>query len=661
MSALNQPPNKMRALSNWVSWKLETRDGKTTKPLYIVGTNKHAKANDPSTWTTYEAATASVAVNGKQGIGFAFGDSGIVGIDIDGCRNPETAQLAPWADTFLESLPPNTYVEITPSGYGVRALVSGKLPEGERVFHFDKSIGFGDKVQVELLGPGRYATVSLNPLYEEIGDIEPCNLVFVRSALLALKKAHPATRETKKEETNSSIAASSDEIQRTVGAPITTKYNLLKNGTLTGDKPCTISDGLGNSKSYADRSAADQAFCNVAAIEHKGDADLIWADYQASAVFQPKWGKREQSFRDLTVKKALEFYSKIKPVTAVASVASQEIGYGALNFKYPAVQGTPFDFVLGPAMGSSDGWFPRGDPSLVGGPSGSSKTTLLVDLLEAQKKCETFLGHETFGLPYIIVMADRGENAHKRTAKRMRYDPDVIPIEYIPTVWGAAALQAILQKIENATPFPAVVFVEGCDTLVENASKMEVVAPFVEGLQKIASHYHIALIGSVGAPKERVGEGYVATRDNIIGSVVWSRKSETIACLKYVKGDDTDRRRKLVVLPRNAAAEKFPLILEDGRLVVDHSGGEDSKPKVGGDVEWYRTQGDWFTPEDVLTAWKISRAQAYRCVTEAFTKHVLKTKQKVVGEARQYRWNDKETNPYNSRNGVEEENADAHK
>ena len=59
--------------------------------------------------------------------------------------------------------------------------------------------------------------------------------------------------------------------------------------------------------------------------------------------------------------------------------------------------------------------------------------------------------------------------------------------------------------------------------------------------------------------------------------------------------------------------------------------------------------------------WSKSRAQAYRCVTEAFTKHVLKTKQKVVGEARQYRWNDKETNPYNSRNGVEEENADAHK
>jgi hypothetical protein len=297
-------------------------------------------------------------------------------------------------------------------------------------------------------------------------------------------------------------------------------------------------------------------------------------------------------------------------------------------------------------MGSPEGWFPRGDPHLIGGPSGSNKSTFITDMLETQLKREKFIGHETFGLPYLILMADRGENAHIRTANRMRFNPKEIPIEFLPSVWGELAVRAILQKIEGCKALPAIVFIEGCDMLVENASKMEVVSPFLDGLQKIAKHYHISIIGSVGSPKQRIGEGYTSKRDNIFGTVAWSRKTETVAVLQYVKGDDTDCRRHLAVLLRNGPAEKYDLKMEDGRLVVDNSAAEKIAPKVRSEVAWFRAQEKWFTAKDIEDGLHVSESGSFKLAKNALTKHILKTKKVPNGEARQYLWNSSSTNPY---------------
>jgi hypothetical protein len=51
--------------------------------------------------------------------------------------------------------------------------------------------------------------------------------------------------------------------------------------------------------------------------------------------------------------------------------------------------------------------------------------------------------------------------------------------------------------------------------------------------------------------------------------------------------------------------------------------------------------------EDARAALNISQAQAYRIVENAYTKRILKTKQKAVGGAREYRWNDGAKNPEN--------------
>jgi hypothetical protein len=68
-------------------------------------------------------------VTNFSGIGFVFTrDSGLVGIDLDKCRDPETGETEAWAKAILREL--NSYTELSQSGRGWHAIVKGSLPEG---------------------------------------------------------------------------------------------------------------------------------------------------------------------------------------------------------------------------------------------------------------------------------------------------------------------------------------------------------------------------------------------------------------------------------------------------------------------------------------------------------------------------------------------------
>lgn len=375
-----------------------------------------------------------------------------------------------------------------------------------------------------------------------------------------------------------------------------------------------------------------------------------------------KWDELCQHIPAATVTKSLK-PKQVKPevVSEILPEVETEIkitrAYGvepALandDFKLPAVDGSDWDYVLGPLPGQIDGWFPRGDLSLIGGSSGTNKSTLIIDLLVTQALRQKFLGHETFGLPYLILMTDRGERAYRRTMKRMRLDDKNIPASRVRSGTDEAALRDIVDKIEAATPFPAVVFLEGADMMVEDAAKMHFVTPFVDGLHKIASHYHLAIIGSVGAAKFKKGEGYATKRDIIFGSQAWGRKAETIAVLQYpTDHDETSDRRELTVVPRNAPTESFSMIFRNGRLELATP--EDQKAIMAPEVEWFMSRTadpdtEWWTAGDLEAGLNMSPATAFRKVKEALAKKILRKKTGPrEGAAALYQWNDDTaTNP----------------
>ncbi len=135
-------PSALRARPQWVTWRYERRDGKETKVLYRID-GKRAKSNDPATWTTYENATAALNNGGGfAGVGYVFAaDDPFVGVDLDGCRDAATGEIAKWAQDILDAM--TTYGEISPSQTGVKLWAIGKWP-----FERGKKIQLPDEPQV---------------------------------------------------------------------------------------------------------------------------------------------------------------------------------------------------------------------------------------------------------------------------------------------------------------------------------------------------------------------------------------------------------------------------------------------------------------------------------------------------------------------------------
>jgi KaiC/GvpD/RAD55 family RecA-like ATPase len=120
-------PQILREKPQWILWRLENRNGEMTKlPFRIDGTA--AKTNTPETWAKFdEVHEAYVWTQKYSGIGFVFAEGGgLCGIDLDGCRDPESGQVAAWAREIIKDF--NTYSEVSPSGSGVKLFVVAKCP-----------------------------------------------------------------------------------------------------------------------------------------------------------------------------------------------------------------------------------------------------------------------------------------------------------------------------------------------------------------------------------------------------------------------------------------------------------------------------------------------------------------------------------------------------
>ena len=123
--SFNNIPAEMKALDNWLVWRLEERDGKPSKPPYSVY-GGYGKSNDPATWCSFEEAVAAQAEGNYSGIGFVFTNTPFIGIDIDhslsqGIPTPEAAAA-------IKTL--SSYTELSQSGNGFHIVVKGKLPDG---------------------------------------------------------------------------------------------------------------------------------------------------------------------------------------------------------------------------------------------------------------------------------------------------------------------------------------------------------------------------------------------------------------------------------------------------------------------------------------------------------------------------------------------------
>ena len=270
-------PTELRGLPQWVGWRLIEREG-ANKPRKLPlrpFDGAPASTTDPTTWGTFEQALACPRASG---VGFVFtsGDP-YVGVDLDGCRDPLTGVLEPWAAAAVERL--NSYTEVSPSGTGVHVIVRGTLPPGRR-----------RSGAVEMYSEARYFTMTGQLLSGTTGEIRE------RSSELHDLHEQFFQEAARVDERPSLIHHSLSDEQLIVRADSATngaKFRRLWSGDAGG---------------YASASEADLALCSLLAFWTGPDQARVDRLFRRSGLMRPKWDEQhgENTYGARTIAVALE-------------------------------------------------------------------------------------------------------------------------------------------------------------------------------------------------------------------------------------------------------------------------------------------------------------------------------------------------------------------
>ena len=97
-------PSELKSLDQWVTWKPEVREGKSSKVPYQPN-DIRASSTNKDTWSSF------IDVQESENVGFVFTDDDpFVFIDIDG--NKETGSFSPSASFWISKF--DSYTEVSP-------------------------------------------------------------------------------------------------------------------------------------------------------------------------------------------------------------------------------------------------------------------------------------------------------------------------------------------------------------------------------------------------------------------------------------------------------------------------------------------------------------------------------------------------------------------
>jgi primase-polymerase (primpol)-like protein len=276
-------PEELRALPNWVVWRLEERVNRKgevfkTKVPYGAKSGRHAKSNQANTWTGFGDATEALK-RGYDGLGLCLSRP-YVGVDLDGCRPRGIDE--PWAEQILGEL--DSYTELSPSHTGVHSIVKGELPDGPR------QVDFGDRPHH---GCGLYDAARGRYLCMTGERLRGAATIPERTAELRRIHARLFPASPPKTKTKAKAGASladDDLIARALQANDGGKFSRLWNGHWEGD--------------YPSQSESDLALCSKLSFWTNRDPGRIDQLFRRSALMREKWNR--QDYREATIAKAID-------------------------------------------------------------------------------------------------------------------------------------------------------------------------------------------------------------------------------------------------------------------------------------------------------------------------------------------------------------------
>jgi hypothetical protein len=496
---------ELKAQRRWVLWKLEKREGKDTKVPY-QSNGRHADSTEPRTWQTY--AEVEPHAHKFSGVGVVMGEVDgihISGTDIDNCCDATSGTFTPESREIVIGL--DSYSEYSPSGTGVHILVVGDLQGRKGI-----KLPFPGTKAVELYDKDRYLTFTGRHLVKTPADVlereDAFNALYER--VLATKAKHGLT----------------------VSISLTEEERLAM--LMAGDM----------SLYHEDHSTADYALCCLLAKKYDCNAFKIVAEFEKSGLLRDKWIERDD-YREGTIARAIKAVARETPILFDDDGLAED---------------RELEYLV-------SSWFPKGEVSLIGAPSGAGKTSFGLNFLEALRNGREVWGHPAKARDYRVLSHDRSKRSIVSTVKSLGLSVDEVMARVIrlTTKQQLANPADVFGVCLSANPGVEVWFIEGLDMWIPEMNKMDVVAPILDGLQRLATLHDVAVIATVGSPKQKGKDKYTG-RDALFGSAALARKAETIVTVGWTDEDDPNSVRKVVVMPRTGQSETLFFTWLDGRF-----------------------------------------------------------------------------------------------
>ena len=263
---LDNIPDAMKALPNWVAFRTEQVDGKIKKILLSPNKGasdvkylKWAKSDDPTTWAAFDKAAAFAKKYKLDGLAFAMSGSSMTCIDLDHHLD-ENGKPSELAQKFIDAAQ-GTYIEKSVSGRGLHIFYAGKSPEERQ----NRNIG----LDLESYDRARFMSMTGNLYGSAPKEINPpsAQLNNLLKSYLAKVQSYAAPSMPLGMDDNALI----DKIR---SSKVGHEFDALMRG-----------ENL-----YNDHSVSDFKLCNMLAFFSGGDAAQVERCFRSSGLYRPQKG-----------------------------------------------------------------------------------------------------------------------------------------------------------------------------------------------------------------------------------------------------------------------------------------------------------------------------------------------------------------------------------
>lgn len=359
------------------------------KPTRALPGSLGAHKDNPSHFTTLDAAVAAQEKYGYDGVGISPGFSGVGCLDVDGCL-AENGELNEFAKEILAAFP-GAYFEISPSGRGIRGVFL--VDDG---FQYDQGRYYtNNRVRgLEFYCPGEKAYfVTLTGNVIERVDHLP-NLTEELKTALDRWMLKPAKRE---KSCYVEVGAQIDADERDADELAMDAAEVCNRIGRSKDADTFERLGNGDNCGRPSDSEADLYFCGIATFYSQKDAAVVDHLFRTSGRMRPKWDELRgaATYGDMTIGQAFadhktvwspDFRSESAHKAPVVDDAFAAFGFYSVP-DLTEEERRPPEFII-------DGMIPVGLTFLSGAPK-TRKSFLALQMAIAVAQGKPFFGRET--------------------------------------------------------------------------------------------------------------------------------------------------------------------------------------------------------------------------------------------------------------------------